>query len=74
MSIEQQKGIISLIPKKDKDSTFLNIGPNGPIGSAFILTIDMFTTGHKIPVKTNRVVRFLYQEVKSYRTYGDIRL
>ena len=53
----------------------LNIGPNGPIGSAFILAIGKFAIDPKIPVKTIILVRFLYyQEVKRYRTYQEVIL
>ena len=37
----------------------INMGPNGPIGSAFILAIGMFAIDPKIPVKINMLVRFL---------------
>ena len=52
-----------------------NIGPNGPIGSAFILTKGKFTINPKIPVKIKILIMFLYnQEVKTYRTYYEVRL
>ena len=51
------------------------IGPNGPIGSAFILTIGKFSIDPKIPVKTSILVRLLYnKEVKMYGTYHGVRL
>ena len=40
----------------------MNIGPNGPIGSAYILTIGKFATDPEIPVKINILVRFLYNQ------------
>ena len=39
-----------------------NIGPNGPIGSAYMMTIGKFATDPEIPVKINIMVRFLYNQ------------
>ena len=41
---------------------FMNMGPNGPIGSAFILTIEKFAIDPKIPVQINMLVKFLYNQ------------
>ena len=54
---------LTVITKCYNKNNPLNIGPNGPIGSAFILTIGKFAIDpSKIPVKINMLVRFLYNQ------------